>query len=165
MIHVGAAIGRPKASLAQRVDFPVSGENVCEADKRGLGVAERQRGRRELTPPVKNQRFLTAPSKRGGRDGIIVGEGLDPPLTIWEGNVQIGVTRQKICHPEDGCPVRGNLPVGYRLYISTNVAVQLYREIAPQGHFLALCARAPRRFAPRNDMTLVRCLAFIIYEK
>ena len=52
MIHVGAAIGRPKASLVQRVDFPVSGENVCEADKRGLGVAERQRGRRELTPPV-----------------------------------------------------------------------------------------------------------------
>ena len=29
------------ASLEQRVDFPVSGENVCEADKRGLGVAER----------------------------------------------------------------------------------------------------------------------------
>ena len=26
-----------KASLVQRVDFPVSGENVCEADKRGLG--------------------------------------------------------------------------------------------------------------------------------
>ena len=41
MIHVGAAIGRPKASLVQRVDFPVSGENVCEADKWGLGVAER----------------------------------------------------------------------------------------------------------------------------
>ena len=57
MIHVGAAIGRPKASLAQRVDFPVSGENVCEADKRGLGVAERQRGRRDCcltfdNPPV-----------------------------------------------------------------------------------------------------------------
>ena len=32
-----------KASLVQRVDFPVSGENVCEADKRGLGVARRSR--------------------------------------------------------------------------------------------------------------------------
>ena len=148
MIHVGAAIGRPKAALAQRVDFPVSGENVCEADKRGLGVAERQRGRRELTPPVKNQRFLTAPSKRGGRDGIIVGEGLDPPLTIWEGNVQIGVTRQKICHPEDGCAVRGNLLVGYRLYIGAYVAVKLYREIATGLPALAMTTplvRCPRR--------------------
>ena len=31
-----------KASLVQRVDFPVSGENVCEADKRGQGVAGRK---------------------------------------------------------------------------------------------------------------------------
>ena len=38
----GAVIDRPKASLVQRVDFPVSGENVCEADKRGLGVARRK---------------------------------------------------------------------------------------------------------------------------
>ena len=42
MSHVGAVIGRPKASLVQMVDFPVSGENVCEADKRGLGVARRK---------------------------------------------------------------------------------------------------------------------------
>ena len=66
-------------------------------------------------------------------------------------------TKVKICHSEDGCAVRGNLPVGYRLYISTNVAVQLYREIAPQGHFLARCARAPRPDGPRNDKPLVRC--------
>ena len=72
---------------------------------------------------------------------------------------------EKICHSEDGYAVRGNLPVGCCRYIGAYVAVKLYREIAPQGHFLALCARAPRRFAPRNDMTLVRCLAFIIYEK
>ena len=32
-----------KASFVQRVDFPVSGENVCEADKRGLGVARQSR--------------------------------------------------------------------------------------------------------------------------
>ena len=29
-----------KGSLVQRVDFPVSGENVREADKRGAGSAE-----------------------------------------------------------------------------------------------------------------------------
>ena len=35
-----------KASLVQRVDFPVSGENVCGADKRGLGVGRRKATRR-----------------------------------------------------------------------------------------------------------------------
>ena len=36
----------------------------------------------------------------------------------------------KICHSEDGYAVRGNLPVGCRLYFSTHVVVKLYREIA-----------------------------------
>ena len=58
------------------------------------------------------------------------GESQDPPLTIWAGNVQIGVTRQKICHSEDGCAVRGNLLVGYRLYIGAYVDEKSYREIA-----------------------------------
>ena len=39
-------------------------------------------------------------------------------------------TKVKICHSEDGCAVRGNLLVGYRLYIGAYVAVKLYREIA-----------------------------------
>ena len=112
-----------------------------------------------------------APSKRGGRDGIIVGEGLDPPLTIWEGNVQIGVTRQKICHPEDGCAVRGNLPVGYRLYIGAYVAVKLYREIATGLPALAMTTplvRCPRRgrvsrpvCGRRNASPTKRCAALV----
>ena len=65
-------------------------------------------------------------------------------------------TKAKICHSEDGYAVRGNLPAGCCFYISTHVAAQLYREIAPQGHFLALCARAPRPDGPRNDRPLVR---------
>ena len=50
-----------------RVDFPVSGENVCEADKRGLGVDSPQGedGGRDNYPSVKNQRFLPAPLTRG----------------------------------------------------------------------------------------------------
>ena len=58
-----------KASLVQRADFPVSGENVCEADKRGLGVAARKRRRRDCkvsiqdNPPVS---FADSPLVRGG---------------------------------------------------------------------------------------------------
>ena len=37
---------------------------------------------------------------------------------------------ETICHSEDGYAVRGNLPVGGRLYIGAYVAVKLYREIA-----------------------------------
>ena len=37
--QLAARVPRVKGSLVQRVDFPVSGENVCVADKRGAGPA------------------------------------------------------------------------------------------------------------------------------
>ena len=54
-------------------------------------------------------------------------------------------TKEKICHSEDGCAVRGNLPVGYRLYIGAYVAVKLYREIATGLPALAMTTPLVRR--------------------
>ena len=51
-------------------------------------------------------------------------------LLLQEKPFGVDATLKKICHSEDGYAVRGNLPVGCRLYIGAYVAVKLYWEIA-----------------------------------
>ena len=64
-----------KSLPLMRADFPVSGENVCEADKRGLEVAKRSfDGGREKCFTVLSPSFPIAqqpPRQRGPWVGII----------------------------------------------------------------------------------------------
>ena len=63
------SIGGAKRPPLARVDFPVSGENVCEADNRGAGpagldfCAAKRLGERNDYPSDRNHRFRSAPLK------------------------------------------------------------------------------------------------------
>ena len=86
---VGAVIDRPP----------------CLPRFEGGGFAARRR-RRELTPPSHADR-VTAPSRRGGQDGIIVGEGLDPPFTLRKRNVKLPHPGKKYVIPRTAMPSVG----------------------------------------------------------